>query len=213
MKTDELIDFLAARTTPVEANAVARRFAAALGWGAFVTTLLMALLLGVRPDLERAVRLPMFWMKLALPLVVAIASLVAVSRLARPGARVGWTPLLGAVPVVAMWALALAALAAAPPEARLPLVMGSTWRFCLFAVPLLSLPPLIAIAWAMKGLAPTHLARAGAVSGLLAGAVAESIYALHCPEMAAPFLAVFYVGAMLIPGVVGFIAGPRFLRW
>jgi hypothetical protein len=60
----------------------------------------------------------------------------------------------------------------------------------------------------MKGLAPTRLARAGAAAGLLAGAIAESIYALHCPEMAAPFLAVFYVGAMSIPVLVGLVAAP-----
>ncbi|HWD15858.1 MAG TPA: NrsF family protein, partial [Casimicrobiaceae bacterium] len=68
MKTEELIAFLAARTTPVEANAVARRFAPALGWGAFCTTLLMALVLGVRADLMSVIHLPMFWVKLALPL-------------------------------------------------------------------------------------------------------------------------------------------------
>ena len=74
MKTEALIDFLAARTTPIEANVVARRFAVALGWSAFCTTLLMALVLGVRADLVSVLHLPMFWIKLALPLVVALAS-------------------------------------------------------------------------------------------------------------------------------------------
>jgi hypothetical protein len=213
MKTEALIDFLAARTTPIEANVVARRFAVALGWSAFCTTLLMALVLGVRADLVSVLHLPMFWIKLALPLVVALASARAITRLARPGGRLTWAPFVGAAPIAAIWGLAVAVLVVAPAEVRVPLVMGSTWRFCLLAVPLLSLPPFVAIVWAVRGLAPTRLAHAGAATGLLAGSLAETIYALHCPEMAAPVLAVFYVGAMLIPAVVGFIAGPRLLRW
>ena len=65
----------------------------------------------------------------------------------------------------------------------------------------------------MKGLAPTRLALAGAAAGLLAGAGGALIYALHCPEMAAPFLAIWYLLGMLIPTAVGALLGPRLLRW
>jgi hypothetical protein len=67
--------------------------------------------------------------------------------------------------------------------------------------------------WALKGAAPTRLAWSGAGAGLLAGALGTLVYALHCPEMAAPFLAVWYLLGMAIPTAVGAALGPRLLRW
>ncbi len=51
MKTDELIAVLANGAEAVELGAPQRRYAVATGWGAFGATLLMAMVLGVRPDL------------------------------------------------------------------------------------------------------------------------------------------------------------------
>ena len=67
--------------------------------------------------------------------------------------------------------------------------------------------------WALRGAAPTRLALTGAGAGLLAGALATLAYALHCPEMAAPFMAVWYVAGMAIPTALGAVLGPRVLRW
>ena len=65
----------------------------------------------------------------------------------------------------------------------------------------------------MKGLAPTRLRWAGAAAGLLAGAGGALVYALHCPEMAAPFIGIWYLLGMLIPTTIGALVGPRVLRW
>ena len=46
MKTDDLVMMLAAGAEPLEPGATARRYATALGWGAFGATLLMAVFLG-----------------------------------------------------------------------------------------------------------------------------------------------------------------------
>ena len=46
-----------------------------------------------------------------------------------------------------------------------------------------------------------------------AGALGALVYALHCPEMATPFLAVWYVAGMAIPTALGAVLGPRLLRW
>ena len=56
MKTDDLIAMLARGAEPVAPGALRHRYAEALGWGAFGSTLLMAVLLGVRPDLADAAR-------------------------------------------------------------------------------------------------------------------------------------------------------------
>jgi hypothetical protein len=39
------------------------------------------------------------------------------------------------------------------------------------------------------------------------------VYAFHCPELAAPFLGVWYVLGMLIPAALGALIGPRVLHW
>jgi hypothetical protein len=144
---------------------------------------------------------------------VAVGGLFAASRLSRPGARLGWVSGALVAPVLAMWLLTAYVLLGAPPEERADLVMGFTWEYCLLYIPTLSVPVLVATLWAMKGLAPTRLALAGAAAGLLAGALGALVYALHCPEMEAPFLGVWYVAAMLIPAAAGALLGPIVLRW
>ena len=213
MKTDELVAFLAAGADAVESNVVARRYALSLGWGAFGATLLMSVLLGVRADIETAARLPMFWVKLAFPASLAVASLIAASRLSRPGGRLGGTRSAVVVPVIVIWLYAAWVLLGAPPAERADLVMGRTWKYCLVGIPTLAVPVFCAALWAMKGLAPTRLALAGAAAGLLSGATAALVYALHCPEMEAPFLGVWYVAGMAVPVVVGALLGPLVLRW
>lgn len=94
-----------------------------------------------------------------------------------------------------------------------PLVLGATWRTCPFNIAALATPALLALLWALRGAAPTRPAWAGAVAGLLAGALAVLAYALHCPEMAAPFVAVWCVVGMAIPTALGALLGPRLLRW
>ena len=214
MKTDELIGLLATGAVAVEPNAVARRYGAALGWGAFGATLLMALALGgVRPDLREALRLPMFWIKLAFPGALFVAGLVAAMRLACPGWRLGRVPVALLVPVAVVWIMAAIELASATAPQRGALIFGDTWQECPINIALLSMPAFIAAFWAMRGLAPTRLAQAGAASGLLAGALGALVYALHCTEMTAPFLGIWYVIGMLIPTATGALLGPRMLRW
>ena len=213
MKTDDLVTMLAAGAGAVESGATARRYATALGWGAFGATLLMAIVLGVRPDLAEAALLPMFWVKLAFPACLAAAALYAAARLSRPGVQLGRVPAALAAPVLAMWLLAAYVLLSATAGEREALIFGGTWDACPLFVALLSAPVFAAAMWAMKGLAPTRLATAGAAAGLLAGSVGALIYALHCSEMDAPFLAIWYLLGMLIPTAVGAVTGPWLLRW
>ena len=213
MKTDELIAMLARGADAVEPDALRRRYATALGWGAFGATLLMAIMLGVRPDLGEAARLPMFWVKLAFPAALFAGALLATLRLSRPGVRLGRTPAVIAAPVLAIWLLSAVVLLGAAPAEREQLVFGDTWAYCPLYVAILSMPAFGALLWAMKGLAPTRPALAGAAAGLLSGAAGALVYALHCPEMAAPFLGVWYLLGMLIPTALGAMLGPRLLRW
>jgi hypothetical protein len=213
MKTDELVRMLATGEGGVPAGGAGARYALALGWGAFAATLAMALALGVRPDLAEAARLPMFWAKLAWPAALAAAGLVAALRLSRPGRRLGGVPRALALTVLAMWALAGLSLARAEPAEWPALFFGATWRSCPLLIAALAAPLLAGALWAMKGFAPTRLALAGGAAGLLAGAGGALVYALHCPELTAPFLGVWYLAGMLIPAALGAAAGPTLLKW
>ncbi len=213
MKTDELIHLLAADERPVQRTAIEQRFALATLAGIAGAAVLMLALFGLRPGLLATMALPMFWGKLAFAAALATAGLMLLRRMGRPGMAVGRTAAWLAVPPLLLWALAAFALAQVPSAERLPLVLGSTWRTCPFNIAALSVPAFVAGFWALKGAAPTRLAWAGAGAGLLAGALGALVYALHCPEMAAPFLAVWYLAGMAIPTALGAFLGPRLLRW
>ena len=213
MRTDDLVSMLATGAGAVQPKQAARRFATAIAWGALGAALLMAPLLGLRADLAAAFLLPMFWVKLGFVAGLAAASLFAALRLSRPGMPLAWVPGALAAPVLAIWLLAAIALARADTAQRALLFFGNTWDECPFLIALLSVPAFVAAMWAMKGLAPTRLRLAGAAAGLLAGAVGALVYCLHCPEMAAPFIGVWYLLGMLIPSAVGALLGPRLLRW
>lgn len=216
MKTDDLISLLATgsdRVEPVEPNVAGRRFAIALALGVLGATLLMVPTLGVRKTLINDVQLPMFWLKFIYVACLAAASLVATSRLSRPGASLGKVPGVLALPLLVMWAIAALVLFNAEPSARVAYVYGRTWLVCPFLIAMLSVPVFVAVVWAMKGLAPTRLRLAGAAAGFLSGATAAFVYCFHCPELDAPFLGLWYLLGMLIPTVVGALLGKRLLRW
>lgn len=213
MKTDELIAMLATGAAPVDPRLAHKRFQNGLLLGSLGALLVMLTLLGLNPDLPSAVALPMFWVKLAYPASLAAIALVLAHRLSHPGVPVGWAgaALLG--PIVLLSVLAVAVWVQAGPQDRPALLLGQTWKTCALSIALVSAPVFVAVLWVMKGLAPTRLRLAGAAAGLLASAVGTVVYALHCPEIAAPFLLVWYGLGMAIPVAVGACLGPRLLHW
>jgi hypothetical protein len=213
MKTDDLIALLATGLEPVQTGAARQRLQWAVLGGLMGGLLVMLAMYGVRKDIGAAMWLPMFWFKLAFPLAVALPALVLTARLGLPGMRAGRVWLALPLPWLALSALALLALFNADPKARAALVLGSTWASCAFNIALVSLPSFVGLLWAMKGLAPTRPALAGACAGLVAASLGTMVYALHCPEMQAPFLAVWYLLGMLIPTAAGALLGPKLLRW
>ena len=213
MKTSDLIHALAADARPPARARVARRFHLKLATGALLALLAVLLLLGVRPDLAQVWHLPMFWLKVLFPASLAVVALVGLRRLGHPGMRLGRLPAAAAVPPALVWLVAGAVLLGAPAGERLPLLMGRTWLQCPVTITLLSVPAFALALWAVRELAPTRLALAGAAAGLFAGAAGAFAYAIHCPEMQAPFLAVWYALGMVIPAGAGALLGRRLLHW
>jgi hypothetical protein len=213
MKTDDLIFALAADVEPVDPRAGHRRLLWAALAGVLIALPLMLWLLGLNPLLPEAARHPMFWVKFAYVAAVVAAAGVLISQLARPAAEPRRPAIAVALPFFAMWLLAGFALIEAAPGERMTLMLGSSWRSCSLVIAGLSLPALALTLWAVRELAPTRLRLAGAGAGLFAGSLAAFVYLFHCPELAAPFLAFWYVLGMLAPAALGAMVGPRLLAW
>jgi hypothetical protein len=213
MKTEDLVSFLSTGAEAVDLRLQSRRWLLALAGGGLIAFLLTAGLLKLNPTLWHETSKPMFWVRESYCALLGALGFVAVVRLARPGLRLGLAPMGIPLAVIAMWALAVVSLVAAPPQNRAELILGHTAGVCPFLIALVAAPLLIALLWVMRSLAPTQLRRAGAASGFTAGSIGALIYTLHCPELAAPFLAIWYLLGMLIPTAIGAWLGPRLLRW
>ena len=211
MNTDQLISMLASQAGAAPRAVVARRLGPALALGGLLSVLLVLSTLGAYSG--SLLGTPAVWMKLAYAGALAAAAVALTARLARPVARLA-IPLRALVGVLAvMAALGGGAWAAAPVESREALLMGRTWSSCPWIVLGVSLPTLAALLWALRGLAPTRPALAGAAAGLSAGAVGALAYALHCPELSPTFVAVWYSAGIAMAGGLGAVLGPRLLRW
>lgn len=213
MKTDELIAALARGNDAVDPRLPLHRLAWASLAGVAAAIPIMLWQLGINPDLATEARLPMFWVKWGFVGLLLAASAMLVARVARPGQPWRRAALAVSAPALALWALAVAVLAATPPLGRAEVILGSSWDSCPFNIAMLSLPSFVLLFAVVRTLAPTRLRLAGAATGLLAGTLGTSVYLLHCPEYTAPFLATWYVLGMAIPAIAGALIGPRALRW
>jgi len=212
MKTSELIQLLA-QSEPIQPVAPARRLMPAALGGAVAALGLLLLTLGLQP-LGSAVEASWFWMKAGYGLSVALAGLLLLIPLARPGARIGLAGVaILAIGVLLMSMMAMHQAVRAPPGAATSLWMGHTWRVCPWRIAGLAIPIWLALIFALRGLAPTRLALSGAAAGLMAGGLAAAVYGLWCQESAAPFVVVWYSGGIAIAALAGALAGRRLLRW
>lgn len=213
MKTSALIELLATGASAQPLRRVGPHLARAVTLGLLASFAFVVLVYHLLPNLTQVVQLPMFWVKLGLAASVAAAGMVLTARLARPGtaARRGWWGV--ALPVALIWVLAALEWFAAAPGARAALLWGSTWRSCPWSIGLIGLPVFVAAFAVLRDGAPTQARWAGAAAGALAGGAGAAVYALHCPELTAPFMAVWYVLGMALPALVGAALGPRLLRW
>ncbi len=213
MKTEDLISLLASRVEAVDPRRPMRRLLTSWAAGVLVSVVLMAALLRVNAGLAGEMLLGMFWVRAVYCASLALIALAALHRLGRPGARLGFVAAALVLPVLAMEVLAALDLLKSPARDRLALIVGHTALVCPWLITLLAAPLFVSLIWSTRGAAPTQLRRAGAAAGLAAGAAGALVYTLHCPELAAPFLAAWYLLGMLIPAAIGACLGPRLLHW
>lgn len=212
MRTDDLLDLLSADLTPAPPGLVTRRLGLGVVLGLAVTFLVLLLTLGLRPDLGAALGGAAFWIKFAYTLALAGLGLWLVERQSRAGADARRPARLLLIPVLLL-ALVAALQLGAPGADWRALVMGRSARVCSLLIAGLSLPIFACVFWAMRSLAPTRLTLAGTCGGLLAGSASAALYCLHCPEVAAPFILVWYSLGILLATALGALLGRWALRW
>lgn len=211
MKTDDLIRAIAADAAPVPS--LHSRFALLLGLAVAAAATAFWILLGPRDDAVQSLGQLRFVFKFVVTLSLAVPAIGLVLRLARPGAVLGlWRVAILLAPGLLALGVALE-LAALPSSAWRAAMVGENARICLTYVPLIGLAPLGLLLFALRQGAPAHPMRAGAVAGLIAGGIAASFYAAHCPDDSPLFVAVWYSIAIAMLTALGALIGSRLLRW
>jgi len=213
LKTEDFVSLLAAGVEPIDARRSTRRYVLAITGGMMGALAITGGVLHLNRALSQEMLEPMFWLRDAYCVILGSLGVLAVTRLARPGIRLGVVAAgIGAV-VIAMWLFAALKLLTAPAQDRAHLLLGTTAAVCPFLITLVAAPLFVAFVWALRGFAPTQLRSTGAALGFAAGSLGALAYSLHCPELTAPFIGVWYLLGMLIPAAIGATLGPRLLRW
>jgi hypothetical protein len=208
-----MVDRLVADLEPVASPPVARRLAMGLGVGIVLSLGLVGIVFGYRSDMATATMTTIFWVKLAYVAGIGAIALWAVERLVRPGVPTGNLLLWLLAPTLTMASLAAIQLIDGPADLREHLIMGFSAAYAPWRILAAALPPLVGLAWAVRGLAPTRLVFAGTMVGLAAGGFGAASYAMHCQESAAPFLLIWYSAGVVACALMGALLGPRVLRW
>jgi hypothetical protein len=213
MKTDDLIAMLSTNVEPVDRWKVVRTFGAALAIGGAAAVGVVLLGLGARVDLTDGAVFVSLVLKIIFTVGVLVLASVYLIRFARPGGERGTPLALLALPFLAVMLLGAISLASAPHSHWNGMIVGDQWLECLLSIPVIAIVPFAVIIWAVRQAMPTDLRRAGALAGLVAGALSATGYALHCVDDSVPFVAFWYGGTIALCTLAGAALGPRLLRW
>jgi hypothetical protein len=210
MRTEELVrtlaaDAPAASPRPLAAQLLIAVAIAVAGW--------LALMIPTYGMPAQAAPHGWFWMKNAYSVVLALAGLVAVTRLARPGGRMGWAVWLALAAIAWLAMMAARETVTAAPGQMAALWLGQTWTVCAARIMFFSIPTFAASFWFLRRMAPTRPVLAGAAAGFFAGAVGAATYGLYCQESAAAFVVAWYTLGIAICAVIGAGLGRWLLRW
>jgi len=212
METNDLIKALAADAgQPVRPLAPTWRIAAI--FAVIVAATVFVATLGPRPDFLTAAQTLRFLFKFVFTLTLAVTAFGVARVLSRPGASLHrMAPPLLAAPLLLASAV-LVELLVLPADVWATRLIGSNARLCLTFIPLIGFGPLAIFLTVMRRAAPTNPTLAGAISGLLAGGIAATLYAAHCTDDSPLFVAFWYTLAIAILTLLGTVAGTRVARW
>jgi hypothetical protein len=213
VKTDELINVLSRGVEPAERSPWRMNLTITLIVGLVVSVALVAIGLGVRPDIGAA-RMPVMMKAMFSALAAAVILPIAV-QLMKPGRPLGWR--IGAIVLfVGVCVIATTtALMGEMPEQRWQAWMGGEGQapWCVVLIPILAAPAAALLTWFMRAFAPTRITLTGAAIGALSGGVSAMAYAMYCPTDSVAFVTTWYTLAIAVCAALGALIGSRFLRW
>jgi hypothetical protein len=212
VKTDDLISSLVAdQARPLAPTW--KVLAVALPLALIVSALIFKAELRVRPDFMTALGSWRYIFKFATAGSIALFGLILLLELARPEQSVRrallWLPLALAPLLLAV----LMEFMMLPPDRWGASAIGYYPLYCLCLVPTISLAPLVAGLVAMRRGAPQSPTIAGAVAGFAAGGMGAFIYSMHCDNDSPFYVAIWYLGAVIIVTFLGAMLGRSLLRW
>lgn len=176
--------------------------------GVFVTVV------GPRPDIAAAAETWRFLYKFLVAIALFLTGLWALPALARPGTLSRAARLAPLLLAPGLLAVALLIEVASMPAGQFgQRLVGSNAALCLTFIPLIGIGPLAAFLLALRHGAPDRPTLAGAVSGLVAGGLAATLYASHCTDDSPLFVATWYPLAVLLLAAVGALAARVFTKW
>jgi hypothetical protein len=212
MKTSDLIEALAADPRP-QGLSLAVRFYIALGIGTAVSACLFMAIAGPRSNFAISLQSLRFDLKFIDTIALVLPAALLCWRLLRPDAAPGGLAMAFLAPLLLLAAGVVGELIFVPRDLWGARMVGTNAVHCLTIVPLLSMAPLAALLFVMRGGAPQSPRLAGALAGLASAGVAATFYAANCPDDSPLFVASWYPLATLIVVAVGAFAGDRLLRW
>ncbi len=213
MKTDELIDMLSTNVEPVKQGRLRKTLVWALVVGGAAAFCVMLATVGLRTGLTDGFLPGYLTLKLLFTLSLIGVGAALLERLMRPGQDGRKLFAFVLLPFIIVVCAGVASLVFGQPMAWGRMIFGMQWATCLLCIPLFAVVPFAALIWALRKGAPTDLTRAGAIAGLVAGALSATAYAFHCPDDSVPFIAIWYGTLVALCGVLGAMVGPRLLRW
>ena len=213
MKTEDLIKMLSTNVPPARRQRSGGALLIASGVGIAIALCFECSMFGTtlegfegsHPGLQAGV--------IALTLTLVASGLRLLSISASPGKRGTGALLLIGVAFLVMLLAGIVGLMREPHMSWRGMLSGEPLSDCLICVPVIAVPTLAAIFWALRNGAPVYPALSGAAAGLVAGAMAVAALALHQPTVSVLATAVLYGGAIVSCALIGALIGSRLLRW
>jgi len=213
VKTEELIKMLSTNVLPARGRELGGAVLIAAGIGTAVALCFECSMFGTgldgfggnHPGLQIGV--------IALTLTLVAAGLRVLFVSARPGKRGPGALLLIVVAFLVMILTTAVGVMGEPHTGWSGMLSGEPLANCLICVPVIAVPTLVALFWALRSGAPVHPALSGAAAGLVAGALAVTALALHQPAASLLATAVLYGAPIALCALIGAVVGWRLLRW
>ncbi len=212
MKTDEFINALV-EDQGANIASFGFKFVAWIASGLTLSLMIFFMFLRVRADFSDLMTDPhvMFKFIFAASLLSSLLPLLVYAR----------SPEINLLPVLRWLILPLLVLAGgvvfqlmtSRPDAWLSGMIGEHPMACLGNIPVLAIGPFIALLLILRSGAPTQPVLSGAAAGAISASLASFIYALHCPDDSALFVAVWYSLAIAIMTGFGAVMGAKWLKW